>query len=447
MKNGCILVVDDDPVLRQLLSQRLATLGPPVSAVASAEEALACLDLATPAVVVSDVRLPGMSGLDLFRTIQARHPALPVLLLTAHGTIADAVEATRQGAFAYLTKPFDGHALGLQVGEALALGARPGAGGDPGWPGLVWTSGAMGRLLEAAGRVAPTEASVLLRGPSGSGKELLARGIHARSPRAQGPFVAVNCGAIPEALLESELFGYVRGAFTGASRDAPGVFRSAQGGTLFLDEIGDMPPGLQVKLLRVLQERVVRPLGATRVVPVDVRVISATHQNLEEAVASGAFREDLFYRLHVVSLSLPALAERREDIAPLARHFLAQLALRQGSRGVRGFAPEALAALGAAPWPGNVRQLHNVVERLWVMASGPVIALPQVEGALGEGGLPGLEEARQRFEREYLVSLLKLTGGRMGEAARLARRNRTEFYRLLRRHALEPADFRQEGKD
>ncbi|MDY0012740.1 MAG: sigma-54 dependent transcriptional regulator [Rhodocyclaceae bacterium] len=442
---GAILVVDDDPPLLTLLTLRLAATGRPVVAVASAEEALAALDRGTPAVVVSDVRLPGMDGLALFRAIQARHPSMPVILLTAHGTIPDAVEATRQGAFAYLTKPFDGQALRDRVEEALALGGEPPAeGGGAPWPGLVWTSAAMGRVLEGAGRVAPTDASVLIRGPSGSGKEVLARGIHQRSRRRAGPFVAVNCGAIPENLLESELFGHRRGAFTGANREAPGLVRAAHGGTLFLDEIGDMQPGLQVKLLRVLQERVVRPLGATMPEPVDVRVISATHRDLEAAVAAGAFREDLFYRLNVVSLSLPALAERREDIPLLARHFLLELAGRHGLA-LGGFAPEALAALGAAPWPGNVRQLHNVVERLCVMAGGPLIALPQVAEALGEASLLGLEEARQRFERDYLVSLLKLTGGRVGEAARLARRNRTEFYRLLHRHALEPADFRGEG--
>jgi two-component system response regulator GlrR len=304
----------------------------------------------------------------------------------------------------------------------------------------------MAELLAEAKLVAGSDASVLIRGESGSGKEVLAQAIHRASPRASQPFVAVNCGAIPESLLESELFGHIKGAFTGAVANHAGLFQAANGGTLFLDEIGDMPVALQVKLLRVLQERVVRPVGASQAIPIDVRIMSATHRDLDAAMAAGEFREDLYYRLNVVSLTLPTLAERREDIPLLANHFLAKLALKYNKR-VNGFAPEAVKALATAPWPGNVRQLHNVVEQVSALATTPLIPLALVQRALR---VPSVEvltftEARLRFEREYLVDLLKLTDGSVADAARLAGRNRTEFYRLLQKHGLTPGVFRADG--
>jgi len=291
--------------------------------------------------------------------------------------------------------------------------------------------------------VAAGDASVLIRGASGSGKELLARAIHRASVRAEHPFVAINCGAIPEALLESELFGHVKGAFTGASTAHDGLFLSADGGTLFLDEIGDMPLPLQVKLLRVLQERAVRPVGATRARPVDVRIISATHRDLDAAMHEGSFREDLYYRLNVVRLTLPSLDARREDIPLLAGHFIRSLSEKYGKT-IHGFAPEALEMLVAAAWPGNVRQLYNVVEQVCALTTTPLIAATLVQRALRTPSVEVLTyaEARQRFEREYLTQVLKLTGGNVTDAARLADRNRTEFYRLLQRHTLTPAMFR-----
>jgi two-component system response regulator GlrR len=304
----------------------------------------------------------------------------------------------------------------------------------------------MEELLAEALLVARSGASVLVRGESGSGKELLAQAIHRASPRAAGPFVAVNCSAIPETLLESELFGHVKGAFTGALSHHRGLFQVADGGTLFLDEIGDMPAALQVKLLRVLQERSVRPVGASQPVAIDVRIVSATHRDLEAMVAEGSFREDLFYRLNVVSLQLPPLAERREDIPLLAQHFLAQIAARQDKR-VNGFAPDALRLLATAAWPGNVRQLHNVVEQVCALTPTPIVPLALVQRALRVPSLEVLSyaEARRRFEQAYLVGLLKLTDGQVADAARLAERNRTEFYRLLQKHGLTPARFRAEG--
>lgn len=444
-----LLVVDDDADMLRLLSMRLGAAGYQVTAVGSAEAALSQLDIERPQLVLSDVRLPGKDGLALFDEIRSRHPSLPVILLTAHGTIPDAVEATRRGVFTYLTKPYEAKELLERIAQALALSAPvlPASPADETWRAeIVSRSSRMADLLAEARLVAQGDASVLLRGDSGTGKELMARAIHRASRRARKPFVAVNCGAIPEALLESELFGHMKGAFTDAHANHKGLFQAADGGTLLLDEIGDMPPALQVKLLRVLQEKAVRPLGSSQSIPVDVRIISATHRDLESAMAQGQFREDLYYRLNVVTLHLPTLAERREDIPLLANHFLAQLAAKYGKRS-SGFAPEALKALTMASWPGNVRQLYNVVEQVCALSTTPLVSLALVQRALRTPSVEVLSfaEARQRFEREYLVGLLKMTDGNVADAARLAQRNRTEFYRLLQKHALTPGLFKSDA--
>ena len=451
MSGAHILLVDDDPDLLRLLSMRLSGAGYRVTAAVSAEEALVKLAMERPQLVLSDVQLPGKDGLALFDAIRAQHPSLPVILLTAHGTIPDAVEATSRGVYTYLTKPFDGKALLDTIAQALAVEGAGEASSDGGeveaWrAAIVSRSNRMAEVLAEAKLVAASDASVLIRGESGSGKELIANAIHLASPRASKPFIAVNCGAIPENLLESELFGHVKGAFTGAVANHPGLFQAANEGTLFLDEIGDMPVALQVKLLRVLQERMVRPVGASHAVPIDVRILSATHRDLDEAIVDGSFRKDLYYRLNVVSLALPTLAERREDIPLLAHHFLSRLALKYG-RKVNGFAPDALKALTTASWPGNVRQLHNVVEQVTALATTPLVPLALVQRALRVPSMEVLSytEARQRFERDYLVGLLKITDGNVADAARLADRNRTEFYRLMQKHGLTPGLFRADG--
>lgn len=442
-----LLVVDDDADMLRLLTMRLTAAGYRVTAVASAEAALTQLHIERPQLVLSDVRLPGRDGLALFDDIRKQHPSLPVILLTAHGTIPDAVEATERGVFTYLTKPFDGKGLLDKIAQALALSApaTPARRGSPeAWQSqIISRSSRMAEALAEARMVAQSDASVLLRGESGTGKELLAQAIHQASPRAGKPFVAVNCGAIPEALLESELFGHVKGAFTDAVANHKGLFQAADGGTLLLDEIGDMPPALQIKLLRVLQERVVRPLGSSQSIPVDVRIISATHRDLDAAMAEGQFRADLYYRLNVVTLTLPPLSERREDIPLLANHFLLKLAAKYDKR-LSGFAPEALKALSTAAWPGNVRQLFNVVEQVCALSTTPLVPLALVQRALRSPSVQVLTfaEAKQHFERDYLVGLLKLTDGNVADAARLADRNRTEFYRLMQKHGLTPGHFK-----
>jgi two-component system response regulator GlrR len=445
---GPVLLVDDDKDLLQLIAMRLSATGYAVTAVESGEAALAALAVSRPQVVVTDLRMHGMDGMALFDAIHRDSPSLPVVILTAHGTIPDAVTATRRGVFSFLTKPFEPKVLLDTVAEAMRISSPPSSGQMEAWRLEIFTrSPAMEDLLSQARRVAASDASVCIFGASGTGKELLARAIHRASPRAEAPFVAVNCGAIPEGLLESELFGHKKGSFTGAVADRRGLFQAAHGGTLFLDEIGDMPLPLQVKLLRALEERKIRPVGAHEAFDVDVRVIAATHRKLEERIASGEFREDLYYRLNVVKLYIPTLAERREDIPLLANEFLSRLGTRY-RRGPLAFSPEALELLVSAPWPGNVRQLLNVIEQAVALSATEVIPESLVGQALnaGDTSLTPLDEARRAFERDYLVRILKITGGNVTKAARLAGRNRTEFYRLLERHSLEPGMFKDNIK-
>ncbi|HZQ60056.1 MAG TPA: sigma 54-interacting transcriptional regulator [Casimicrobiaceae bacterium] len=445
MQNGDILLVDDDPDLLKLISLRLTSAGYRVRTADSGETALAALAVSRPAAVITDLRMPGIDGLQLFAAIHRQHPALPVIILTAHGTIPDAVAATQKGVFGFLTKPFDSQELLQKVAAAVALSGGESPEDNAQWrAGIITRSARLEDVLRQARLVADSDASVLIYGESGTGKELLARAIHRASPRRERPFVAVNCGAIPEPLLESELFGHARGAFSGAVQAHKGLFQAADGGTIFLDEIGDMPLALQVKLLRVLQEAEVRPVGATQSIPIDVRVVSATHRDLDAAKVAGQFREDLYYRLNVVSLKLPSLSERREDIPLLAAHFLRKLGERY-RRAVPSLAPDAMALLIAAPWPGNVRQLLNLLEQCVALATTSVIPASLVQSALQEdaSALVPFEEARKAFERDYLVRLLKITGGNVTQAAVLAKRNRTEFYKLLQRHHLEPAMFKE----
>ncbi|HBS5975853.1 TPA: two-component system response regulator GlrR [Klebsiella pneumoniae] len=441
-KPARLLLVDDDPGLLKLLGMRLVSEGYSVVTAESGPEALRVLGREKVDLVISDLRMDEMDGLQLFSEIQKGHPGMPVIILTAHGSIPDAVAATQQGVFSFLTKPVDKDALYKAIDEALE---QRSPATDEAWrQAIVTRSPLMLRLLEQAAMVAQSDVSVLINGQSGTGKEIVAQAIHNASPRHDKPFVAINCGALPEQLLESELFGHARGAFTGAVSNREGLFQAAEGGTLFLDEIGDMPVALQVKLLRVLQERKVRPLGSNRDIEINVRIISATHRDLPKAMARGEFREDLFYRLNVVNLKIPPLSERTEDIPLLANHLLRQSADRHKPF-VRAFSSDAMKRLMAAKWPGNVRQLVNVIEQCVALTSSPVIGDALVEQALeGENtALPTFVEARNQFELNYLRKLLQITKGNVTHAARMAGRNRTEFYKLLSRHELDANDFKE----
>jgi len=444
-----VLVVDDDAGLLRLLNIRLSSAGYEVRTAGDGRQALAQLDGFRPHVVVTDLRMQGMDGMALFEAIHEQNPTLPVMILTAHGSIPDAVEATQRGVFGYLTKPFDSHELLTRIHKAVGLSPSADADGRAkddvlASGALLYRSAVMERAVQEARLVARSGASILITGESGTGKEMLAQLIHQVSTRSDYPFVALNCSAIPEQLLESELFGHARGAFTGATKDHTGLFRAANKGTLFLDEIGDMPLGVQAKVLRTLQDKAVRPVGAIEPIQTDVRLISATHRDLEKAIANQEFRQDLYYRLNVVLLEMPPLRERREDIPLLANHFLTEESRRNDKR-MRGFSADGMEALLSAAWPGNVRQLRNVVEHCVVLSTVPLVTQELVSRALRERPheLLPLSEAKERFERDYLVHLLQITDGNVAQAARLAHRNRSEFYKLLHRHQLEPELFRQ----
>ena len=439
--NPNLLLVDDDKSLLRLLTIRLEGEGYEVTAVEDGQSALRKLQNDNYDVVLSDLRMPGLDGLSLFEEIMGIRKDIPVILMTAHGTIADAVAATQRGVFGFLPKPVDHDELRALLQKALSQSqaAQPGDWAKD----IITRSPEMLNVLDQAFRIAQREVSVLISGASGTGKELLANAIHKASNRSDKPFVAINCGALPENLLESELFGHAKGAFTGAVAAHPGLFREADGGTLFLDEIGDMPMTLQVKLLRALQERQIRPVGSSKHVDIDVRIISATHKDLHKEMEEGTFREDLYYRLNVVNLKLPSLKSRSEDIPLLARSQLQQSAQLHGVN-VSQFSDDAMQQLVTSSWPGNVRQLVNVVEQCVALTQTPVIPLHLVEQALSatKQSWPTLTEARDAFEQQYLHKLLKMTDGNVTRAAELAGRNRTDMHKLMKKHELDAADFR-----
>ncbi|WP_114327586.1 sigma 54-interacting transcriptional regulator [Candidatus Colwellia aromaticivorans] len=443
-----ILIVDDDPNLLRLLGIRLSAAGYNVESAASAKIALGILKSFQPHMVISDLRMEGMDGMALFEQIRKQHPHMPVVIMTAHGTIPDAINATKQGVFSFLTKPFESQELLETVQKAIQLqpSITQNTPKESSWrANIISRSAIMESLLQQTNQVAQSDFSLLIHSASGTGKELLAKAIHQASHRHDKPFTAINCAAIPEQLLESELFGHAKGAFTGAGKNHVGLFQATNGGTLFLDEIGDMPMSFQVKLLRALQEKEIRPVGSTQSIKVDVRIISATHKNLQQAIIDKTFREDLYYRLNVVELELPPLSQRREDIPLLAQHFLSHVEVKSHNK-VKGFSAEAMELLISAPWPGNIRQLQNVVEQSVALSTGSLINASLVMSALREKTtqLPSFQEARDQFERDYLANLLKITAGNVSQAARIAQRNRTEFYKLLNRHHLNAEAFREE---
>jgi len=443
-----ILLVDDDPSLLKLLALRLHSIGFEINTAESAERAVALIPTYLPHLVITDLRMKEMDGLALFSHIKEYYPTIPVIILTAHGTIKEAVAATNEGVFGFLTKPFDSKELVELATKALTLNTNhPSVQAnkkEQNWrANIITRSAAMENLLREVESVANSKISVYIHGESGTGKELIAKAIHNTSPRKDKDFVTVNCSAIPENLLESELFGHCKGAFSGASSNRKGLFEIADGGSLFLDEIGDMSAAFQVKLLRALQEGEIRPVGSNKTINVDVRVISASHRDLQKLADEGVFRMDLYYRLNVVTLSVPKLADRPEDISLLANHFIATNHSKPQPI-AKGLSTEAMELLISYKWPGNVRQLRNVIEHVCTFTTTPLIPVSLVEKALQEKqtSLLSFNDAKKNFERDYLIKILQLTNGRVTEAAKLAKRNRTEFYRLLERHALKAAQFK-----
>lgn len=447
MSKARVLLVDDDAGMLQLLAMRLGAHDYSTQCASNGPEALDCIRQQLPDVVITDLRMEEMSGMALFEKIHGDWPSLPVIILTAHGSIKEAVEATQKGVFSFLTKPVDKDELFTTLSEATS-NYSDAPKDKQSWAETFNTCSAkMYQLLEQGHLLASSDVNVLISGESGTGKEVLARTLHQQSARADKPFVAINCSAIPAEMLESELFGHVKGSFTGATRDHEGLFVSAEGGVVFLDEVGDMPLPLQAKLLRVLQEKVVRPVGGVKDRPINVRILSATHCNLVEAIAQQQFREDLYYRLNVVNLALPSLRERKEDIPLLAKHFLNAIAKRSQST-VKTLAPKAMSALLGYSWPGNIRQLENVIEQVIALSPGQIIPETLVENALPNGApvkTPCLTEAKKAFERKYVEDLLRATEGSITEAAKLAGRNRSDFYKIVQRHRVDCERFKFSG--
>jgi two-component system response regulator AtoC len=446
-----ILVVDDDETIRDLLRDMLTANGHEVETAADARAAAEALKAAEFELVVTDLMLPDGDGLEVLRMARARPYEPEVLLITAYGTIDSAVEAVKAGAFDYLTKPVATQKLLLAVDRAVERRAlksevsalRREVGERYAAEGLVAASPGMRRVMELVQMVSATDSAVLIQGESGTGKELVARSIHFRGARAARPFIAINCAALPEALLESELFGYAKGAFTGAATEKKGLFEDADGGTLLLDEIGDMPLLLQGKLLRVLQEGEIRRVGSTAVRRVDVRILASTNRSLQDLIKEGKFREDLFYRLNVIPVLIPPLRERREDIVPLCRHFLASGARKLG-RQAQSLSPEALKAVLDHDWPGNVRELENVIERAVTLSSSPVISADEFRviftlGSTAPRALsmpPAGEATLQGAERDAILRALRDAEGNQTRAAEALGMGRNTLWRKMKKYGI-----------
>ena len=452
MEQERILVVDDDEGLLHLLRMRLSALGFCVTPCTAGRDALTAARQEAFDIAITDLRLRAEDGLALTEELMQIQPGLPVIILTAHGSIPNAVEAMQRGAFGYLTKPFDDKELKATLDKALIQlrmtreiqRLKSLVKELYGLENVIARSPAMQRLFQQVAQIADSDATVLLTGETGTGKEVLARVLHANSRRSKGPFVALNCAAISETLFESELFGHIRGAFTNAVAAKRGLFQSANGGTLFLDEIAEMSLPMQVKLLRAVQEREVREVGADYATKVDVRIITATNKDLAESVKAGTFRHDLYYRVSVVPLAIPPLRERKDDIPLLAQHFLKQSAKRS-NKDVRGFTPAAMHRLMVYPWPGNVRELENAVEKAVVMSRQDMV-LPELlptAGVASDIGLKPLTEAKEEFERSYLRNVLQMTGGNISRAAQFAGRYRADFYKMLKKYGLHPSMLKE----
>ena len=447
-----VLVVEDDAAMRELLYEALSDEGYRVELASGGRAGIARVKAGGIDLVVTDVKMPDLDGLDALQEIRTVEPTPHVIVITAFGSIETAIKAVKLGAYDYITKPFDIDVLTLGVEKALnerglrreVARLRREVERPYRFDNIIGKAQPMQDVFALIRRLAGSAANVLITGESGTGKELIARALHFNSPRAKRPFVAVNCAAIPDTLLESELFGYKRGAFTDARTDRPGMFVEADGGTLFLDEIGDLSPPLQAKLLRVIQEREIRPLGAQRSEKVDVRVLSATNRDLEQRMKEGAFREDLFYRLNVINVALPPLRDRGDDILPLAEHFLAATAAR-GNKRVAAFTASALKVLTAYQWPGNVRELENVVERAVALAESTELGVEDLPPQVRERRMADIHAgalARNltlaELEREYIARVLSAEGGNKTRAAQRLGLDRKTLYRKLEEYDRVP---------
>jgi two-component system response regulator GlrR len=456
MSPAKILVVDDDKNLVELLKMTLESANHEVTTAFEEKSAIVSVKGDVFDLAIVDLQLELGDGISLMEELHLILPDMPVIILTGHGSIESAVQAIKRGAYSYLTKPFDTPDLLLEIEKAMEnrrltteIRRLKGLLDEKyGWGNIVAKSEKMQEVLEVVGRVARTESTVYVHGESGTGKELIAKAIHLASQRKDKEFVAINCAAIPETLLESKLFGHEKGSFTGAIRSAKGLFAQAHEGTLFLDEIGDMSLGVQAKVLRVLQERKFYPVGSEKIVEVDVRLIVATNKDLEDHVRQGLFREDLFYRIHVIPIRLPPLRERKEDIPPLVEHFIKKYGL-QMNKEVKGLTPMAMQKLLLHDWPGNVRELENTMEYAMAMAEQDFITedfVLQKKVTTPQQAMKSLKEARDAFEKAYLIHLLELCQGNVSQAAKLARKHRTDFYDLLKKHDLNIRELKRQTK-
>ena len=454
MASGTILVVDDDRHLVELMQMRLETAGYDVITAFDEEEALEKTRTYSVDLAILDLQLVRTDGISLMEDLHLIAPTIPVIILTAYGSIESAVEAMRRGAYSYLTKPFEPVDLLFQIQKAIEnnrlsteIERLKGLLEEKySFSGIVARSKVMQKVLEEITRIARTDSTILLLGESGTGKDLIAKAIHLASDRKDKPFVAINCAALPETLLESNLFGHEKGAFSGAVRQAKGLFLQANKGTIFLDEIGDMPLSIQAKVLRVLQSREFYPVGSEQLIEADVRIIVATNKNLEEQVRQGLFREDLYYRIHVIPIHLPPLRERKEDIPPLVDHFIRKAAPIV-KKDIAGLTPQAMQKLMLYDWPGNIRELENTIEYAAAMTGKELIEeeliLHAQPSSIPPSTLKPLKETKDAFEKNYLIHLLETCKGRVSEAARLAGKYRADFYELLKKHDLKTDDFKK----
>jgi two-component system response regulator GlrR len=449
---GKILVVDDDINILRVIKLRLEAEGYQVTTAGKAKVALELANEDVFDFALVDLKLNGTNGIQLMENLHQLNPEMPVIILTAYGTIESAVEAMRKGAYTYITKPFNYDELLIQTKNCLQKtkltkeikSLKKVVKNRFGFDSIIGRSQKMEEVLEQVTKAADSDSTIIIEGESGTGKELIAQTLHLASPRADKPFVAINCAAIPETLFESEMFGYEKGAFTGAVQNKEGLMFQAQGGTFFLDEISEMPLSMQVKLLRVMQEKEFFPVGGTKTIKMDIRFIASTNKNLKEEVKKGTFREDLFYRIHVIDIHLPPLRERQGDVPVLSHFFLDKLS-KEMNKEITGFSAPALQKLMLHSWPGNVRELQNTVESAVAMATENIISEDLILPALKTevNNLKPLKDAKENFERNYLLQLIELTEGNMAQAARLAGKYRADLYELLKKYDLKPSNYRK----